>query len=393
MLSRESVKYGLAAGLLFVGWGPGRSHAQQPPTLSEVIQGLEQAEKLFFDHTSLYLRYERTNCQDVIPTTYSGGLLPAVWTLAYRGDKWFLERRFTQAMERPAEVVPGKPKKPRMVIPTEPKTNAVRGRVMLNWDQDGKFAAILHFDQNASGNIYAGLLYPRNLSLDAPRYVALSEGLDVKAVRKKFPDDAGLPFLPEYLRQNKGQYRVRTVPEMVDGMRCWVVEWPGMDRFWVAPDRGFAVPRRQYCWGPGQALRYEFAHRDYREVKPGLWVPFTQLETKYASVLAEKEALWGQVAARAEYQLHAVEFDKVPEALFDVKLPVGTKVIDTVRHLRYTVSDEAEPLGPAIVVAKEELRRASLRHWGLVAGGTALVLVLGGAIVVYARRRFRVRNV
>src|SRR5207247_289301 len=117
------------------GWG------QEPPTLDEIIEGLDRTEKLFFENKSLLIRYERTAAEDLLESAASGGFLLAEWTLAYREDKWFVERRFSQPFRRKDLEVPGKP-----------TTQVVRERVILEWRQSNGSAVVDHFDLGR--NIY-----------------------------------------------------------------------------------------------------------------------------------------------------------------------------------------------------------------------------------------------
>jgi hypothetical protein len=316
--------------------------ADERPTLEQIIAGLEQYEKLLFENTSLQLRYARSETEDVTPSAYSGGYFRAEWSLAYRGDKWFAERRFLDPV-----------KTENLWIPAEPETQIIKQGVLLEWKQSSHSAVVDRFDLGR--NFYAGLFYTRNLSLDAPARIAKSNGADLATVRKRYSDDADLPFLPIFLRDNSAQYRVLPDREEVDGQNCWVVEWPGMDKFWVLPERGFAVPRRIYHFGPGKPIRYEFLHKDYREVKPGLWLPFTQIEDKYASITSESKDIWGRVAARNRYELLSAEFDSVPDSRFEVSLPPGTKVIDTIRKFKYAVEGklDTDPFTAEIEKAKQ----------------------------------------
>ena len=151
-----------------------------------------------------------------------------------------------------------------------------------------------------------------------------------------------------------------------------------MDRFWIDPDRGFAVPRRVYNWGPGKPQKFEFRHRDYGEVKPGLWLPFTQIEDKYASIVAEREAIWGKVAARSEYRLRSIEFDSLPDNFFDTKLPPGTRVLDQVHQRQYAVSgdNDNDPFpGSAEPERKLESRQIAFGGW-IVCGAVCVLLTL-----------------
>lgn len=351
----------------------GRCLAQAPPALDDIIDGIGRTERLLFENQSLLLRYARTKSEDVTPSSASGGLLPAEWTLAYRGGKWFCERRFTEPQ-----------KTRRVTIPVEPKTQVVRDGVSLDWEQPHRIAGIQ--DVELGGNFYAGLFYTRNLSLNCAEYFAKSQGIDLAAVRKRYADDVDLPFLPDFLSENRSRYQILSAPEEVDGTLCWVVEWPGMDRISVDPTRGFTVPRRVFNWGAGKPARFEFHNTDYREVKPGLWLPFKQVEERYASIISERPAIWGKVASRSEYELLAVEFDKVPDSFFEVKLPPGTRVIDTVRHLKYTVAaNDSAPFEAAIAQAKGAWRWWP-PIWLWIVSAACVLIVLGWA---FRRRLLR----
>lgn len=351
------------------------ARAQQPPTLEEIVAGLERREKLFFESKSMFLRYERTKSTDLIPTKASGGLLPAEWTLAYRGDKWWNRRRFTQPSTVNGFVVPG-----------EPKTGVAKNGAVLEWDASGKNAYIDRFGLGV--NMFAGLYYTANLGLDAPRYMAKAGGAekDLPKIRKECADDAGQPFLPEFLRTNVAQYRVLSEPEDVDGARCWVVEWPGMDRFCVAVEQGFAILQRKYCWGPDKPPQYEVRNSDFREVKPGLWLPFSQVVDRYASIVAEKESLWGKVASRSEYVVKTLEFDNVPDSLFDLEIPSGVLVYDAMRDFSYVVSgkDDSDPFSSPVTEGQRMLQNSSRRPMMIA---VSLLLGLSVGCLVWRRRR------
>jgi hypothetical protein len=346
-----------------------RANGQEQPNLDEIIAGLARLERVFLASESFLIRYERTKAQDLLPSKMSGAGVLVKWKLARKADKWFSERRFTQ------------PKKTKMLwIPAEPRITIAKESFNLQWDRGSGDAVV---DELADwGNIYSDWIYTRNLSLDAPKYIAKSNGVSINALRADptLTSEVALPFLPEFLQKNREHYRVVPTPEKVDGALCWVVEWPGMDRFWVDPQRGFAIPRRIYSWEPGKPPRRGIWNKDYREVKPGLWLPFTQIEDRYASVNYEKEQLWGKVTARMEYRVRSLEFDNVPNSLFDVKLPPGTRVIDRVRKFKYTTSGngDADPFDAAIAAARLARRQRLLWYWAI--GG---VVFLGLLILVY----------
>jgi hypothetical protein len=373
-MRRQQVGKWLAAVIVApASSGRNPARAQGAPTLAQVIQGLERTERLFFASESFLIRYERSRSEDLTATTVTGGYLLAEWTLAYKGNKWLTTRRFTKP-ERTEEYV----------VPEELRVQVLRDRVLLEWDQYTRSALLDPFENGR--NIFQDWLYTRNLSLDAPKQVAASGGADTASLRQLsgLKDDLDLPFLPEFLRANQSRYHVRPEPEEVDGARCWVVEWPGVDRFWVDPLRGFAVPRRVYAYGPGKPLNFEFLQRDYHQVKPGLWLPFTQIENKYSSFV-ESEALWGQVACRSEYRVHQIEFDRLPDRFFDVKLPPGTRVLDSVRKLEYLLlRSAAAPFVDPIAAAARERNRGP--GWRVLTGPARFVMAPVAAFYRWLRR-------
>lgn len=338
--------------------------AQLAPTIDTIVERLSDIERTFFQSESLRLLYERTASRDLEASAVSGQLSPAEWQFAYRGDKWFLERRFTKPMKTPSLVIPG-----------QPTTIVIKDGVLLEWMQDAQSATVAPFRLGI--NSYQGLNYTRALSLDAPKYIARSGGADLAQVRKKYPDHAGLPFLPEFLIANKDHYRVSTNQEMVEGVKCWIVQWPGMDRIALDPERGFALVSRSYHWGPGKPARSRFVNSGFREVQPGLWLPFAVTETTFASIHAEQQTLWGKATALSEYKVKSIEFNQVPDSLFDVRLSPNTRVIDTVRKLQYSTpaNPDADALSDALAEAILQSRsRGALVKWIVIGAGIALVI-------------------
>ena len=120
-------------------------------------------------------------------------------------------------------------------------------------------------------------------------------GADYETIQRNQPDNVDVthPLLPEFLTKSLASYRVLPEPELVDGHRCWIVEWPGMDRIWVDPECGFVIRRRIYHWGPGKPLRCDVVQKDIREVRPGLWIAFQQIVENYANPARSWRWRWG----------------------------------------------------------------------------------------------------
>jgi hypothetical protein len=159
-----------------------------------------------------------------------------------------------------------------------------------------------------------------------------------------------------------------------------------MDRIWIDLQDKCALRRREYHLAPDKPLDSEILNGDFREVKPGIWLPFTQRVTTYGSVIYDRESMWGQVKNRTAYRTVKCECDNVQDSLFSVRLPVGTGVVDLLHgSLRYKVSREgADPIEEPISAGKEYLaeRTGPSRAWVMVVGSLVIVLI---AIFIYRR--------
>ncbi|MDR3108615.1 MAG: hypothetical protein LBU65_02860 [Planctomycetaceae bacterium] len=78
-----------------------------------------------------------------------------------------------------------------------------------------------------------------------------------------------IPFLPYCLEEHRDSYHVLSTPETVDGHLCWVVERPGMDKFWIAPGLGYMLCKRRFHWGKDKPLRAEIRAKEFKEIEPG----------------------------------------------------------------------------------------------------------------------------
>lgn len=338
--------------------------AAVPPTIAQVLDGLERIEAGVFGSRAFVINYERIGSEG------PSELLLAEYRSAFSGDKWFYEKRWTKPFRKPGVVN----------VPKEPSTHVVKGGLVLRWDQHTRSATLNSFEDG--WNIHAGWDYTLHLGLDAPRFILSSNDASAKltGVRKSFPDEADHPFLPAFLRENAADYRVGPQPEEVVGQSCWVLDFPGVDRICVDPTKNFAIVKRSYSWGPGKPARLSVENSDFKEVKPGLWLPFHQVVERYA-VLTERKSLWGTVTSRSEYQLKSVAFDEgVSDALFDVELPVGTNVFDAVRNFNYRISGpSAEPFD-ALIKSAQTRDKKSLSYWLVIMNCVVFALLVGVAL-------------
>ncbi len=360
--------FGLMASFGFVS-------PEEPLVLDDVIEGLKRSETLFLEESeSFQIVYAREKSENL---EGGGDLLTAEWTLAHKGDKWLIQRRFLR---------PGK--RGKVTIPAEPNLLIADADRILEWDQGGEHCAVDRSQDRQ--NAFSGWYYFRNLGLNVYKYIAESGGLDYEKIQKEERHQKNLdhPFLPEFLQVNRSNYRLLPDREEVDGVSCCVLEWAGMDRVWIDPEHGFAIRRRAYHWGPGDQLKYEIFNRDFREVKPGLWLPFTQAVDKYGSIDVDGEGkrLLGKIINKSVYVVRKLEFDNVEDDFFEVNLPPGTEVNDSIRKMQYHVAREGgNPLEGPISQGMGLLRWPAYRKWIVIVSALLILFVAGWLLVSRTR--------
>ena len=351
-----------------------------PPSLEQIIEGIGRYQASLFETGNLRLKYSLEKTRNVTSSAHSGDYLRCEWTLINAGDKWFAERRWLD------------PKRMKdVMIVAEPIVEVIKGKTLLEWDQQNQSAVIDQFDQGR--NIFQVLTYTNNLSLDVPAQIVNSVGANISSIREGKPNGPGLRYLPGYLKANMAKYHVIPKQENLNGVACWTVEWDGMDKFWVSPERGFAVMRRISHWGLNEPLQVEVENQDFREVRPGYWLPYTQVEHIYAKVAAEKKEIWDKVTCINTYKLLEASFTEVPVSQFEVKLPPGTRVVDMARQFIYSVDtdQESDPFTAEIAQAKRQFdpsvgQSSLLSRTTLLFILNALIAVAILAVIYYKHR-------
>jgi hypothetical protein len=153
-----------------------------------------------------------------------------------------------------------------------------------------------------------------------------------------------------------------------------------MDKFWIDTEHGCVIRKRVYHWEPGKPRKFAIHNSDFREVKPGIWLPYKQVVDKYASIKSESSNIWDKVVSRLYYQLEEVLINEVPDKIFDIKPPVGTRIIDSVRDVQYTIYDESkepfeDPIKQGIGVLKKHERRAMWRFIGVAVINICIIML------------------
>lgn len=347
-MKRTFLRFLAAAPFLF-GWSMAEKSgavASERPTVESIIEGIKRANDAFFQSRKLTLRYtadvaHRTNQ----PTRRE-------WVLGRDNGGWYAEQMAVPPNEKLAL--------PRIAI--------LKNGLFLDWFQFNQ-SVNLGPKQMRNFNVLYGWDYLENAGINPYRPIVESTGmsyedataLDEKSLPTTGPDSGLLilhqfvkePSLPDFLQLNASKYGVAEQSESIDGEAYWAIEWPEMDKIWVDVDRGYAVRRRVYRWKPAGPLARRVDNSDLREVKPGLWLWFRQTVETYGR---QKEEDWDKVIRRSTYDVSECDFSHAPGALANLRLPVGTAVTDTIRDLKYTVSDEQgdpfdKPLGEATAAA------------------------------------------
>lgn len=350
------------------------------PTVRDVIERITKNEQLFFgDSNAVYFVVTRESSIDVTPTKKSGRLERVEWTCARNGtDQWCSQTLFLD---------------PRLeggvLVPSKPRIFLSKDGTYLDWQESNGWCFV---DSDTPPlDISKGWHYFGEAGLNPYRIIITSIGKDYSSVMGD--DSSGMkaifrnPILPDFLTENETHYRVHDEPVVLDGVECWILEWEGMDKLWIDLERGKLL-RRTYHWSPGGPKNCDFVQRDFREVKPGLWVPFEQIVDQYANVHVEDMSLWDQVACRTTNRLNKLEFDQPHDELFEVRLPINTMVHDSRRRLEYRVTSEAaDPFSGPIATAKEHLDRQKSRYKWII--GANILVVAAVIVALYLRRKRR----
>jgi len=344
------------------------------PTVHDIINGIKASESRFFQLDSFLVNCERKKSEDITPSQFSGGYINVAFIVAKSGNRWFTSKAFTEVGQEDAD---GLNMVRQVWTPLEPQICLLKNNLVLDWRQYGSSASVDRFGNG--GNIHQGLDYFRHVGWNASRHIVEDGGGDYASIQKEewLKDHLDHPFLPEFLEKNKGKYVVHPTREDVDGFPCWVVEYPEMDKFWVDVEHGYAVRKRIYHWDKGKPKKFAILNQDWREVEPGLWLPYKQVIDKYASIISENSNIWDQVTARMYYEVNEMRINNVPDEVFDITLLVGLQVIDNARGTIYTVFDsDHDPFTGPIEFTRGANRFVVYRAIGIIIGSILILIAV-----------------
>jgi len=334
-----------------------------------------------FGKDPVHIVYVRDKSENITPSLYSGGYVLARYDIHRDDSRWHVYSCFADT------------EKDAVLSANDPE----RGRIEL-FDRgyyvehvlDAGAATVAPADRIVFG-LFHSFDYFHHCGLDPFRALANDVGRDYEIVlaNKVLGDSTSLPQLPSYLEEHAGEYRMNSTPVTVDGAKCLVLEWPQMDKMWVDPALNYAIRRRVYHWEEGGPRKLDIRNQDFKEVKPGLFLPMKQTVLKFANMPSEREAIWDKVTAEIGLSVQEVSFDQKLD-LANFELPAGVMVNDTIRKENYRVPEEGEksferPILEAVQLKMNPSRSAWL-PW-ILCGSMFFILL---AVYLFRRRRMAI---
>jgi hypothetical protein len=133
---------------------------------------------------------------------------------------------------------------------------------------------------------------------------------------------AGKAFTLKEVAQSK-DYRLLDKQENRDGIWCHILEIPHFDKLWLDASRGCALLHRE-CFDPeNRALEQQLHLRDYREIAPGVWLPFAVQVLQYDSAARSPQERQ-RVVLKADAQVLDIHANDLDDSLFTFELPPGS---------------------------------------------------------------------
>ena len=358
------------------------SSGANPPTVADIADGIRKSDDVLLNSRGFVVRCQRVKSEVITPSRYGGGFLNVELVVAHKDSEWLVQKHFLGG-----DVVPAGAD---VLLPPKPLTIAAKGGLIFQWQQSSPTAAVSKF--NNGGDLFQCLDYFRHAGVDIAKVMTESNGGDYQKLRQipALGDYLDHPFLPECLENNASNYLVQSSMESVDGNACWVVEYPGMDKLWLDPTRGYAVLRRIYHWNPGKPRKFEIHNHDFKELAAGLWLPFAQVVDKYASIAAEERSLWDKVTSRMHYQVKEAAVGSVAEEVFKIPIPEGLLVFDDARGIEYRVpAKDVDPFRGPDTEQWTALRERAMRgsRWRALIIAANLVVVVALIAIYFWRKR------
>ncbi|MDR0608500.1 MAG: hypothetical protein LBG58_00130 [Planctomycetaceae bacterium] len=337
------------------------------PAKADLAQKFQRASHVFTDSSDSFLIS--------ILTSKIESLVPGEENISYQ-IRTVLARQQQQWLARTEVLDSGSQSKK-----TEPyfELFLTKNGQVLQWTSDNITCQIRPFSES---NIYLYWDYTRYLGLNVYKSIAESNNIsynDLSLAAQSNPVLAMLNdlFIDETLAVNADRYTIHPIPEKIDGFDCWIVEWSGMDKMWIDVEYGFIVRKRIVHFSPDSPIKQVVYNRDYQLIKEGLWLPYTQIVEEYANPEYKPQSLWGKPIKRIHYKVEKLDMDHTDLSLFNVTVPEGTYVIDSIRKMDFiVVEDGTDPFAEPIELASSKLGSHKYRAIIIVVVDIVFLLLL-----------------
>jgi hypothetical protein len=200
-----------------------------------------------------------------------------------------------------------------------------------------------------------------------------------------------------------GQYALSTSETEINGIRSVLLERPGLDKIWLAPEFGYAVVQREWNWGVDEPLMMRYVNSDFKQVADGIWLPMTVQRQAFADPVRYPDHE-GQLHFVNSCKVVEMRANDVPDELFTIKPIPGSTAIDNTKatafgrpvYISYVIGETAEQTQENLerrVAERRKLSFAALKFWEWSAGdwfafGNLLLVI---ALASYAWKKHKAR--
>jgi hypothetical protein len=163
-------------------------------------------------------------------------------------------------------------------------------------------------------------------------------------------------WLPSALEQGKYSHEGQA---QVDGVRCEILaRSDGLDKLWVAPDRGFVVCRREIRDKKTGKIAELVRNKNLRKVAGKSWFPRIQVQEIYSQTYRITRDT-GKPTYVIEVSVDSVELGNVKDAELHIVVPPKSRVEDDIAAVTYVKAGQGEAgLQQAIKLARMRLAGA-----------------------------------
>lgn len=177
-------------------------------------------------------------------------------------------------------------------------------------------------------------------------------------------------IVPQTLQAS--QYHLLAGHQRVNDEECAVFD-NGVDRIWIAYQKGICVMRREMRTATGQLLQ-RISTDKVEQIKPGLWLP-TELRSQLFSI----EKTSDSAVPAAEFGVHVVRCkfnNDVPESTFNPTFEPGTIELDDANQFKQISPGGEDLLDSYVMLLVKQMHLPSKA--GLAGTHTFVLLFLAG---------------